>query len=92
MSAVGLTKPRLAPGVRMRWDEVRERSVLLFPEGALALNSTAADVLELCDGRRTVDDIAAVLAARYGSADVREDVAQLLLDIASRGLVIDDST
>lgn len=92
MSAVGLSKPRLAPGVRIRWDGVRHRSVLLFPEGALALNSTAAEVLELCDGRRTVDDIAAELAVRYGAASVHEDVAELLSAIAAQGLVIDDDT
>ena len=35
--------PQLATGVRLHWDKVRERHVLLYPEGALVLNPTAVD-------------------------------------------------
>jgi coenzyme PQQ biosynthesis protein PqqD len=79
----------LATGVRLHWDRVRSRHVLLYPEGALALNTTAADVLELCDGERTTETIAAELSARYDGAAVDEDVARLLAAIADRGLVVD---
>jgi len=82
-------KPRLAVGVRLHWDRVRERHTLLFPEGALALNPTAADVLGLCDGTRTIDEIAQELSARYDGADVRADVGNLVATIAGRGLLID---
>jgi pyrroloquinoline quinone biosynthesis protein D len=86
---VELARPKLATGVRLHFDRVRERHVLLFPEGALVLNPTAVEVLELCDGERSLDDVAAVLGERYEGADVRDDVAELLGDIAARGLVID---
>jgi pyrroloquinoline quinone biosynthesis protein D len=89
MTAVSIDRPALALGVRLHWDRVRERNVLLFPEGALTLNQTAVDVLELCDGRRSVKDIAAVLSARYSGADVQDDVQDLLRAIADRGLVVD---
>jgi pyrroloquinoline quinone biosynthesis protein D len=84
-----LRKPRLATGVRLHWDRVRDRQVLLYPEGALALNPTAADVLALCDGERTIDEIAAELSARYDGAAVGDDVETLVAAIADRGLVID---
>jgi pyrroloquinoline quinone biosynthesis protein D len=84
-----LRKPRLASGVRLRWDGVRERHVLLFPEGAVNLNGTAADVLELCDGKRTIDEIASELSSRYDGADVRADVEALVSSIAERGLIVD---
>jgi pyrroloquinoline quinone biosynthesis protein D len=86
---VALERPKLATGVRLHHDRVREQDVLLFPEGALVLNETAVEVLELCDGVRSLDDIAAVLAERYEGADVRDDVAELLGGIGERGLVID---
>ncbi|HTT93580.1 MAG TPA: pyrroloquinoline quinone biosynthesis peptide chaperone PqqD [Solirubrobacterales bacterium] len=82
-------RPQLATGVRLHHDRVREQHVLLFPEGALVLNETAVEVLELCDGERTLDDIAAVLGERYEGADVRDDVAELLDGIGERGLVVD---
>ena len=84
-----MARPRLATGVRMRFDNVRDRHVLLYPEGALALNVTAAAVLELCDGGRTLDEIVDTLSQRYAGADVRSDVEKLLSSVADRGLVVD---
>ncbi|HEX4751458.1 MAG TPA: pyrroloquinoline quinone biosynthesis peptide chaperone PqqD [Solirubrobacterales bacterium] len=86
---MALERPKLATGVRLHRDKVREQDVLLFPEGALVLNDTAVEVLQLCDGERSLDDIAAVLGERYEGADVRDDVAELLAGIGERGLVID---
>ena len=63
--------------------------MLLIPEGAVRLNPTAAEVLELCDGERSLDDIVGALSARYESADVRDDVAELVDAMAERGLVVD---
>ena len=45
-----MTRPRLVTGARLRYDEVREEHLLLVPEGAVRLNPSAAEVLELCDG------------------------------------------
>jgi pyrroloquinoline quinone biosynthesis protein D len=82
----------LANGVRLRWDAARETHLLLFPEGALRLNASAADVVELCDGARTVDEIKELLSHRYDGADVDEDVRELIEDISQRGLMIDANT
>jgi pyrroloquinoline quinone biosynthesis protein D len=86
---VAFERPRLATGVRLHRDKVREQDVLLFPEGALVLNETALEVLELCDGERTLDDIAGVLGERYEGADVKDDVSELLDGIGERGLVVE---
>jgi pyrroloquinoline quinone biosynthesis protein D len=87
-----LNVPRLPDGFRLHWDRVRERHVLLFPEGAIGLNETAVDVLELCDGQRTIDEIADELSQRFDGADVHGDVENLLLSLANRGMVIDASS
>ena len=84
-----MTRPRLATGARLRYDEVREEHLLLIPEGAVKLNASAAEVLELCDGERSLDDIVAVLAGRYEGADLRDDVQELIDAMAQKGLVID---
>src|SRR5205085_11728976 len=52
-----MTRPCLATGARLQYDEVREEHLLLVPEGAVRLNPTAAEVMELCDGERSLDDI-----------------------------------
>ena len=84
-----MTRPRLATGARLRYDEVREEHLLLIPEGAVRLNPTAAEVLGLCDGERSLDAIVGGLAARYGGADLRADVQELVDAMAQRGLVVD---
>ncbi|MBV9007513.1 MAG: pyrroloquinoline quinone biosynthesis peptide chaperone PqqD [Solirubrobacterales bacterium] len=84
-----MTRPRLVTGARLRYDEVREEHLLLVPEGAVRLNPTAAEVLALCDGERSLDDIVGVIAGRYDNADVGGDVRELLDAMTNRGLVVD---
>ena len=84
-----MTRPRLVTGARLQYDEVREEHLLLVPEGVVRLNPTAAEVLELCDGERSLDYIVGALSARYGGAEVRNDVLELVNGMAQRGLVVD---
>jgi len=84
-----MTRPRLVTGARLRYDDVREEHLLLIPEGVVRLNPTAAEVLELCDGERSLDDIVGALSARYEGADVRDDVVEMVDAMAQRGLVVD---
>lgn len=84
-----MNRPRLVDGARLQYDDVREEHLLLIPEGAVRLNPTAVQVLELCDGERSVEQIAAALSERYAGADVAEDVRELLAGMAERGLVVD---
>jgi pyrroloquinoline quinone biosynthesis protein D len=84
-----VNRPRLADGTRLQYDDVREEHLLLVPEGAVRLNDTAAHVLELCDGRRTLEEIAGALSERYGGADVTDDVRELLGGMVEHGLVLD---
>ena len=84
-----MTRPRLVTGARLQYDDVRSEHVLLIPEGVVRLNPTAAEVLELCDGERSLDDIVGALSARYGGADVRDDILELVDGLAAKGLVVD---
>jgi pyrroloquinoline quinone biosynthesis protein D len=84
-----MTCPRLATGARLRYDEVREEHLLLVPEGAVRLNPTAVEVLELCDGERSVEDIIGVLTERYSGSDVSDDVRGLVDAMTERGLLVD---
>jgi coenzyme PQQ biosynthesis protein PqqD len=77
--------PALADGVRLR--RLPDRSVLLVPEGVVNLNASAAATLELVDGTRSRDDIAAELCSRYDvpAAQVRADVEELFARLSARG-------
>jgi pyrroloquinoline quinone biosynthesis protein D len=71
---------------RLEFDQVRQQRVLLYPEGVVLLNDTGAAILDLCDGRRSIADIAAVLAERY-HCDVTADVIEYLSQLVERELV-----
>lgn len=71
------SRPRLRGQARLQWDPVREKRVLLSPEGVLVLNATADAILALCDGQRSVSAIAAELSARYNHVDDQEVLALL---------------
>ncbi len=65
------------------------RYMLLYPERGLVLNATAADVLQRCDGERTVGAIVEELAQKYGHEPpaVEREVMDFLRTLADRGLV-----
>jgi len=78
--------PRLWRLARLDFDPVRQRHVLLYPEGAVLLNDTGAAILELCNGNRTVEEIVTILSERYHT-DVSADVNEYLSTMATRELI-----
>ena len=83
------TRPYLPPYLKLRHDAGRNRWVLLAPERILSPDKTAVAVLQLCDGKRTVEEIAATLAKEYSApADViAADIQELLQGLADKGYV-----
>jgi coenzyme PQQ biosynthesis protein PqqD len=72
VSSVSQTsRPKIAAKARLKWDRHERRHVLLYPERGLVLNESAAAILELCDGVRTIQEIARTLAARASDAPAR---------------------
>jgi coenzyme PQQ biosynthesis protein PqqD len=63
--------------------------MLLVPEGVLQLNSTAASLIRLCDGQRSVADIEAALAGSFEASPevISADVAECLLHLCDRLLL-----
>ena len=80
--------PVFAPGVRYRWDEVRQQHQIVFPEGVLVLNESAAAIVRLCDGRST-EDVIGALREQTGDADPSPDVHEFLDRLAKKGLLRD---
>ena len=91
MALSATSRPKLWKFARIDFDPVRQRRVLLYPEGAILLNDTGAEILDLCNGERTVADIASVLSAKYNQ-DVTSDVTEYLSKLADRELVRDATT
>ena len=70
------SRPRLAPGCRMN-EKSQQPRTLLMPERALRLNGPSLEIVERCDGNRTVRQIVAELQQLYSKAEpgkVEQDI------------------
>jgi pyrroloquinoline quinone biosynthesis protein D len=85
-----VTRPRLADKARLKWDAIREKHLLLFPEGVLILNQTAYDILALCDGQRDVAKIVAALGEKYQNPSIDGDVKEVLRRLVEKKYVAMD--
>jgi pyrroloquinoline quinone biosynthesis protein D len=82
-------RPRLARGVKLGYDPVRRSHVLLFPEGVLLLNATAAAVLEPCDGNLTIAEIITALGGTYCGVRDTDVVAIMARFVGRRVIEVD---
>jgi pyrroloquinoline-quinone synthase len=82
-------RPRLSPHALMREDdEDPARLVAVLPERAVRLNAAGREILALCEGQRSADQIARTLSARHSEEPhVFEDVHAFLDEMTRLGVV-----
>ena len=85
----GDSRPALPRHVRLRHDEQRGRWVILAPERVLLPDEISVEILHLCDGKATVDDIASALAQDYSAPEdeIRADVIDVLQNLIDKGFL-----
>ena len=79
---------RLSDHVTMRYDEHREKWVILAPERIFMPDDIAVEVLKRCDGKKVsevIDDLAATFDAPRDQ--IAGDVIAMLQDLADKGTV-----
>ncbi len=88
MSAAALPdQPRLSRRFRLQYEEAQQRWVLLYPEGMVQLNPSAAEILKRCDGERSVDAIVSELEATFNAQGIAPEVRNLLEEGQRRGWI-----
>lgn len=80
----GDATPKLNRMFRLQWEEVQQSHVLLYPEGMVQLNASAAEILRRCDGKTSVDALVADLEAAFAQSDLRSQIEQLLTQAYAR--------
>jgi pyrroloquinoline quinone biosynthesis protein D len=80
---------RMAPHVKFRHDEARDRWVVLGPERVLVPDDTAIEILKLVDGTRSVDSIIDELARHFDAPRdvIGADVIAMLQDLVDKGML-----
>ena len=75
------TVAKLNPLFRMQYEKAQGCYVLLFPEGMIKLNPSAAEILKRVDGSKTETTICQELRAAFPDApdDLEDDVRAFLI-------------
>jgi len=77
--------PALKNGYRFQWEPAQNSHVLLYPEGMKVLSESASEIVQLCDGERTVEQIIDALEQKFPGVDLRQDVIDFITGSAGEG-------
>src|ERR1700731_995983 len=83
------SRPVLPRHTKLKYDATRQRWVILAPERVLAPDEIAVEVLQLCDGVRSVEQMIDQLAEKYTAerGAISGDVIAMLQDLADKGFL-----
>lgn len=92
MTNVSTSVPKLNPLFRLQFEKAQDCYVLLFPEGMIKLNSSAAEILTRIDGQKNHAEICAQLRNAFPDApsELESDVNEFLIHAETKKWVIYD--
>jgi pyrroloquinoline quinone biosynthesis protein D len=82
-----MTVLKLKPIFRLQWEPVQNAHVLLYPEGMVTLNQSAAEILKRCDGTRDIDALIDDLQKAFNAPDLGDEVRSFIAHAELRGWV-----
>lgn len=80
--------PKLNKLFRLQYEQAQESYVLLYPEGMVKLNQSASEILLLCDGTRTVEQIIKDLESKFQINNLAADVTSMLEESTRRNWLV----
>lgn len=66
--------PSINPLFRLQYEEAQESWVLLYPEGMVKLNPSAAEIMQRCDGEASFAQIVTKLEEAFETSGLEKDV------------------
>lgn len=76
---------KLNPLYRLQWEQAQQAHVLLYPEGMVQLNQSAAEILKLCDGSRSLEELVSDLETAFGTSGLMDEVVTFIDHAKQRG-------
>ncbi|QAU35029.1 pyrroloquinoline quinone biosynthesis peptide chaperone PqqD [Janthinobacterium sp. 17J80-10] len=87
MNALSAT-PKLSRLFRLQWEPTQNNYVLLYPEGMVKLNQSAAEILKRCDGARDIPRIVDDLEQTFATTGLSGQVNDFLQSAHQRGWLV----
>ncbi|MGZ5052786.1 MAG: pyrroloquinoline quinone biosynthesis peptide chaperone PqqD [Methylobacter sp.] len=69
---------QFSPLHRLQWEEAQQKNVILYPEGMVELNQSSAEILKLCDGSHTLEQIVGILEQKFETTGLVNDITAFL--------------
>ncbi|MFK8079573.1 MAG: pyrroloquinoline quinone biosynthesis peptide chaperone PqqD [Granulosicoccus sp.] len=66
--------PAVNPLFRLQFEKAQDSWVLLYPEGMVKLNQSAAEIMQRCDGQKSIAEIVDELEKAFESEVLISDV------------------
>ena len=77
---------KLNQGFRLQWEKAQDAHVLLYPEGMVKLSPSAAEILTLCEGSNSGEDVVAALEKKFPEAQgIANDIKEFIQEALSNG-------
>lgn len=76
-----------SPTHHFRWEEPQQAHVLLYPEGIVKLNNTAAAILSSCTSAISIGAGAAEIGVLYGRSDLDTEILNFLEIARAKGWI-----
>jgi pyrroloquinoline quinone biosynthesis protein D len=83
-------RPLLSPMFLLRWEKTQDAHVLLYPEGVIKLNGSAAEILKRCNGETTVAGMVDELKALFvdvGASEIETGINKFLETAHAKGWI-----
>ncbi|CAJ0776019.1 PqqA binding protein [Ralstonia condita] len=81
-------RPTLHRTFRLQWEDMQHSWVLLYPEGMVTLNDSAAAILQRCDGAHTLDMLIDDLQSAFGVQGIAPEVHAFVHHALERGWLV----
>ena len=75
---------------QLQWEEKQNCFVLLYPEGMVQLSQSAGEIMNLCDGKRTLDDVVKALELKFQTTGLHNDIEEFLVEAKEKRWIIDN--
>lgn len=75
-------RPEINPLYLFRWEEKEQAYLLLYPEGIIKLNDSAGNILKLCTGDVTLEEIISELKNLFVADEGLEDDIYGFMEVA----------
>lgn len=80
-------KPKLSKLFRLQWEQTQNNYVLLYPEGMVKLNQSAAEILKRCDGEHDLAAIVDDLEKTFTASGLEPEIKHFLQVASERGWI-----